>query len=99
MLDILAFAGRAPRGGRLPFRPYPADRIAALRAAGIYLLATATSLLAEAQRVAEAGVDAVVAQGIEAGGHRGVFDPDGPDELLGTFALTAPAGPPHRPAP
>jgi NAD(P)-dependent dehydrogenase (short-subunit alcohol dehydrogenase family) len=31
---------------------------------------------------------AVVAQGWEAGGHRGVFDPDAPDERLGTLALT-----------
>ena len=35
-----------------------------------------------------AGVDAVVAQGYEAGGHRGVFDPDADDDRLGTFALT-----------
>jgi nitronate monooxygenase len=30
----------------------------------------------------------VVAQGYEAGGHRGVFDPDLPDDRLGTLALT-----------
>jgi len=30
----------------------------------------------------------VVAQGYEAGGHRGVFDPDAADDCLGTFALT-----------
>src|SRR5205823_2163730 len=35
-----------------------------------------------------AGVDAVVAQGYEAGGHRGVFDPGEPDDRLGTVALT-----------
>ena len=34
------------------------------------------------------GVDAIVAQGYEAGGHRGVFDPDADDDCLGTFALT-----------
>src|SRR4029077_11733010 len=38
--------------------------------------------------VASAGVDAVVAQGYEAGGHRGVFDPGLPDDRLGTLALT-----------
>jgi nitronate monooxygenase len=64
----------------------PSDRIEALRAAGITLLATATSL-AEAQAVSAAGVDAVVAQGYEAGGHRGVFDPDTEDDRLGTLAL------------
>ncbi len=31
---------------------------------------------------------AIVAQGYEAGGHRGVFDPDAPDDQLGTMALT-----------
>ncbi len=30
----------------------------------------------------------MVAQGFEAGGHRGVFDPDAPDQQLGTMALT-----------
>lgn len=63
-----------------------ADRIRALREAGIYLLATATSV-EEARQIADAGIDAIVAQGIEAGGHRGVFDQDGPDEQLGTLAL------------
>ena len=64
-----------------------AERVAALRAAGIVLLATATNL-AEAQIVRAAGIDAVVAQGYEAGGHRGVFDPNAPDDQLGTMALT-----------
>ena len=35
-----------------------------------------------------AGVDAVVAQGWEAGGHRGMFDPDADDDRLGMAALT-----------
>ena len=63
------------------------ERIDALHAAGIVLLATATNL-EEGRAVASAGVDAVVAQGYEAGGHRGVFDPDLPDDRLGTLALT-----------
>lgn len=64
-----------------------ADVIAELRDAGIKLLASATNL-EEAAQVAAAGVDAIVAQGIEAGGHRGVFDPDANDDGLGVFALT-----------
>ncbi len=64
-----------------------AEKIAALQHAGIVLLATATNL-DEARRIAAAGIDAVVAQGFEAGGHRGVFDPDAADEQLGTIALT-----------
>lgn len=65
----------------------PADVLAELRGAGCLLMATATSL-AEARLVERAGVDVIVAQGIEAGGHRGIFDPDGPDDALGAFALT-----------
>jgi len=65
----------------------PADMLSALRARGIYLMATATSL-EEARSIDAAGIDAIVAQGIEAGGHRGVFNPDGHDDALGTMALT-----------
>ncbi|MFC4278182.1 NAD(P)H-dependent flavin oxidoreductase [Achromobacter aloeverae] len=63
-----------------------ADHIQALRAAGVLLMATATNL-DEARRIEAAGIDAIVAQGIEAGGHRGVFDPAAPDDKLGTLAL------------
>lgn len=65
----------------------PAQWIRALREAGIVLLGTATSL-AEAEENVAAGVQIVVAQGYEAGGHRGMFDPDGRDDQLGTLALT-----------
>jgi nitronate monooxygenase len=60
--------------------------VRSLKDSGIMLLATVTSL-DEARQAAEAGVDALVAQGYEAGGHRGVFDENGPDDRLGTFAL------------
>ena len=49
------------------------------------LLATATSV-AEARRLDAAGIDVIVAQGWEAGGHRGVFEP-ARDEPLATFDL------------
>jgi nitronate monooxygenase len=63
------------------------DVIRALHDRSILLLATATSV--EEARVIEAGgIDLIVAQGIEAGGHRGMFDPDAPDDALGTLALT-----------
>lgn len=65
----------------------PADVLSALRERGIFMLATATSL-DEARAVEAAGIDAIVAQGIEAGGHRGMFDPAAPDDALGTMALT-----------
>jgi nitronate monooxygenase len=50
------------------------DYVARLKAAGIAWFATATTL-AEAIAAEEAGADAVIAQGVEAGGHRGTFDP------------------------
>jgi nitronate monooxygenase len=65
----------------------PAPVIARLRAAGITLFSTATNL-DEAQRAVAAGVDAIVAQGYEAGGHRGMFDPAAPDSQLGVTPLT-----------
>ncbi|AHD10766.1 NAD(P)H-dependent flavin oxidoreductase [Phaeobacter gallaeciensis] len=64
----------------------PHQVIAALKSSGILLMATATSLV-EAKMLEEAGIDVVVAQGWEAGGHRGVFDPRGRDERLGTLEL------------
>jgi nitronate monooxygenase len=64
-----------------------AECIQALRDRGIVLLASATTL-AEGRLAATAGVHAVVAQGYEAGGHRGAFDPDAADDRLGTVALT-----------
>lgn len=65
----------------------PRARVQALRDAGIVLLGSATSL-AEARALAAAGVHAVVAQGYEAGGHRGVFDPRAADDQLSTLTLT-----------
>jgi nitronate monooxygenase len=63
------------------------DRVAALKEAGCLLIASATSP-AEAQAIEQAGIDMIAAQGWEAGGHRGVFDPATPDDRLGTMALT-----------
>lgn len=76
-----------PRVVSFHFGAPPAPVIGALREAGIILFASATSL-DEARAAADAGVDAIVAQGWEAGGHRGVFDPDASDDRLGTMALT-----------
>ncbi|HCP78750.1 MAG: nitronate monooxygenase [Pusillimonas sp.] len=64
----------------------PSEQIQALRQAGIYTLATATNL-EEARHIQASGVDAIVAQGIEAGGHRGIFKPDTMDERLSTSVL------------
>jgi len=54
------------------------DALARLKKREILILGTATTL-AEARLLADAGVDAIVAQGAESGAHRGTFD--GPFEL------------------
>lgn len=66
-----------------------AEVIRALRQAGALLLATATDL-DEARSIEQAGIDWVVAQGVEAGGHYGMFDPvrRRAGDALGTLALT-----------
>ncbi|MBY6187426.1 nitronate monooxygenase [Marinobacter hydrocarbonoclasticus] len=63
-----------------------ADRLAALQQAGIHTLATATNI-EEAQQIEAAGIGGIVAQGIEAGGHRGIFNPQGGDPALPTVEL------------
>ncbi|WP_406694131.1 nitronate monooxygenase [Singulisphaera sp. Ch08] len=85
MLDMLV--NERPTVVSFHFGLPDADRIRRLKEAGITLLATATNP-AEALAVEVAGVDVVIAQGYEAGGHRGTFDQDAPDECLGTMALT-----------
>jgi nitronate monooxygenase len=52
---------------------FPAEFVGQLKARGIAWFATATTL-AEARIARDAGADAIVAQGYEAGGHRGAFD-------------------------
>ncbi|MGG4606259.1 NAD(P)H-dependent flavin oxidoreductase [Paenalcaligenes sp. Me131] len=61
--------------------------LTAVKAAGIITMATATSLR-EAKVLEQAGIDVIIAQGIEAGGHRGIMDSDGSDEQLSTAVLT-----------
>jgi nitronate monooxygenase len=63
-----------------------ADWVRRFRAAGIVTLACATNW-DEAVLCEQAGVDAIVAQGVEAGGHRGVFEPERGDDGIGTVAL------------
>ncbi len=60
--------------------------MARLKAAGIAMICTATTV-AEARVVEAAGCDAVIAQGWEAGGHRGAHAPNGPMDGVGTMAL------------
>lgn len=85
MLNLLEDA--APPVVSFHFGLPTADIIARLHSRGCYLMATATNLH-EAQAIEAAGLDAIIAQGIEAGGHRGVFDPAAPDDELKMHDLT-----------
>jgi nitronate monooxygenase len=65
----------------------PEKFVAELKARGIAWFACATTL-AEARAAEAAGADAVVAQGFEAGGHRGAFDAAAAErQAVGLFAL------------
>ncbi len=65
----------------------PAARLARLRALGIKTGGCATCV-AEALHLEALGVDFIIAQGAEAGGHRGTFLRDPYDAMTGTLALT-----------
>jgi nitronate monooxygenase len=66
---------------------YPPDFVAKLKNAGIAWFANVTTV-AEARAAEAAGADAVVAQGMEAGGHRGCFDAALAErQMVGLFAL------------
>jgi nitronate monooxygenase len=63
-----------------------APLLAQVKAAGCKVLSSATTV-AEARWLAANGVDAIIAQGLEAGGHRGMFLDMNLDNQLGSFAL------------
>jgi nitronate monooxygenase len=66
---------------------YPPSMVARMKATGIRWFATATTV-AEAEQAEAAGADAIVAQGMEAGGHRGAFDAARAEQrLVGLFSL------------
>jgi nitronate monooxygenase len=66
---------------------YPPDFVARLKARGISWFAN-VSTVAEALAAEAAGADAVVVQGMEAGGHRGCFDAAAAEQgMVGLFAL------------
>ena len=64
----------------------PAELLARVRAWGAKVLASATTV-DEARWLVDHGADAVIAQGVEAGGHRGIFLSDDLTTQMGTFAL------------
>jgi nitronate monooxygenase len=62
------------------------DLLARVRATGAKVISSATTV-EEALWLQERGVDAIIAQGLEAGGHRGIFLSDDLTTQVGTFAL------------
>ena len=62
------------------------ELLARVRRWGAKVLASATTL-DEAHWLEQQGVDAIIAQGVEAGGHRGMFLSDDLNTQAGTFAL------------
>jgi nitronate monooxygenase len=62
------------------------ELLARARGRGAKILASATTV-EEARWLEARGVDAIIAQGVEAGGHRGIFLSDDLTTQLGTFAL------------
>ena len=97
---IPAGPGRLPFSGEVAdvleeFRPAvvsfhfglpSADLLARVRSWGARILSSATTV-DEARWLEARGVDAVIAQGLEAGGHRGLFLSDDLSTQMGTFAL------------
>lgn len=66
---------------------YPPAFVSEMKSRRILWFATATTV-AEARAAEEAGADALIAQGMEAGGHRGAFDAaQAEHKLVGLFAL------------
>src|SRR5439155_1729038 len=64
----------------------PASAVEAVKARGMFLVGTATTV-DEAVALEKAGVDAVVTQGAEAGGHRGSFAAEFEAAMVGTISL------------
>ncbi|MDA0978137.1 MAG: nitronate monooxygenase [Proteobacteria bacterium] len=62
------------------------EHVEAIHDAGLMVLCSATTV-AEARHLDAIGVDAIIAQGSEAGGHRGTFIGDFRQALIGTLAL------------
>jgi nitronate monooxygenase len=76
----------SPRVVSLHFGLPSSDLLARVRSWGASVLASATTV-DEARWLEAQGVDAVIAQGLEAGGHRGMFLSDDVSTQVGTLAL------------
>jgi nitronate monooxygenase len=81
-----ALAELEPRVVSFHFGLPPPELVARVKRCGAKILASATTV-EEARWLEARGVDAVIAQGAEAGGHRGMFLTDDVGTQLGSFAL------------
>lgn len=68
------------------FGMLPVEAVQAIKSRGLLLIGTATTVQ-EAVALEQAGVDGIVAQGSEAGGHRGTFGGDFNSGMIGTISL------------
>jgi nitronate monooxygenase len=85
--QLAAVEALRPRVFTAHFGSLPRERVLSLQQLGILVGGSATCV-AEAQRLESLGFDFVIAQGGEAGGHRGTYLRDPADALTGTLALT-----------
>jgi nitronate monooxygenase len=65
---------------------FPTEVMKRLKREKIYVIGTATTV-EEAKLLEQSGVDAITAQGSDAGGHRGTFTTDAEQVLIGTMSL------------
>jgi nitronate monooxygenase len=84
--QFIAVMREPPAALSFCFGLLPPEAMAQCRAAGTVTIGTATSV-DEARALADAGVDAICAQGPEAGAHRGTFDARAEPPDLGLSAL------------
>lgn len=86
--QLAAVIRAAPPVASFAFSILTAEQVSALHANDVFVIGTVTSV-AEARAWEAVGADAVCAQGMEAGGHRGHFLKPLEESLTGTMALVA----------
>ncbi len=84
--QFAALVACAPPVASFTFGILTAEQVSALQSAGSFVVGTATTA-AEGKAWADVGADAICAQGLEAGGHRGTFLKDVSESQVGTLAL------------
>ena len=85
--DVRDRRGAEAGGRQLPFRPAGARRCSSASRRPAAIVMSSATIVQEAIWLEENGADVIIAQGAEAGGHRGMFLTDNIAEQPGTFAL------------